>query len=380
MKKYFFLCLTCILFLFAASGCGLRDPVLIGVSVELSGSRGGIGVALRNGAQLAVAQINESGGINGREVQLIIRDDQGDPELAKQVDQELIDQGVVAIVGHVTSQQTEAVYQLVNQSGVILFSPTSSSPFFSGKKDNFFRVMPDNQAFGQSLGWMISTNYNVQNVVSILDIKNQSFVEALWAETRSAFESGGGKVLGEFRYNSDDVDLKALMEQVALLNAEAIVFVASDSDTALMAQYGRMLGLESQYFSSTWAQTDELISKGGASVDGMVLSAVFDPNSQDPAYLEFCDAYREKFQTEPVLGATHAYEAIMVLAEGLRQTGGELDGLAEALSSIQDYQGVQGEISFNLFGDVLRKTYFVMVENREFITVSVVGIGDVELP
>lgn len=363
-----------------AAGCGARDPILIGVAVELSGSRGKIGVGLRNGAQLAVDEINAAGGINGRQIQLIVRDDQGNPEVANQVDQELIDMGVVAIVGHVTSQQTEAVYSLVDRSGVILLSPTSSSPFFSGIEDNFFRVMPDNKAFGQSLGWVISNKYNVHQVIAILDIKNQSFVESLWAETRSALESGGGEVLRELRYNSDSADLKALMEEVAIVDPEAIVFVASDTDTALMAQYGRLLGLDSQYFSSTWAQTDELISKGGSSVEGMVLSAVFDPNSQDPVYLEFCEAYREKFQTEPGLGASHAYESVMILAEGLRQTGGELDGLAEALSGIHNFQGVQGEISFNLFGDVLRKSYFVIVEDREFITVDVVGTEDLVLP
>jgi branched-chain amino acid transport system substrate-binding protein len=362
------------------AGCGTRDSILIGVAVELSGSQGKIGVALRNGAQLAVDEINAAGGINGREIQLVVRDDQGNPELAKQVDQELIDMGVVAIIGHVTSQQTEAVYQLVNQSGVILFSPTSSSPFFSGLNDNFFRVMPDNIAFGQSLGWVIANNYDVQEIVAFLDIKNQSFAESLWTETQSAFESGGGEVLREIRYNSDSANLKALIEEIAEEDPEAILFIASDSDTALMAQYGRLSGLDALYFSSTWAQTDELISKGGSSVEGMVLSAVFDPNSQDSAYLEFFEAYQEKYQTEPSLGASHAYESAMVLAEGLRQTGGRLEGLAEALSGIQDFQGVQGEISFNLFGDVLRKSYFVMIEDREFITVDVIGSEELELP
>lgn len=361
-------------------GCSIRDPILVGVAVELSGSRGKIGVALRDGAQLSVDEINAAGGIRGREIQLIVRDDQGSPAVAKAVDQELIDLGVVAIVGHVTSQQTEAVYDLVNQSGVILISPTSSSPSFTGIKDNFFRVMPDNKAIGKSLGWEISNNYQVQALVAILDIKNQSFVESLWAETRKAFESAGGVVSQVFRYDSDAADLRSLMEAVAGSAPEAIVFVASDTDTALMAQYGRLFGLESLYFSSTWAQTDELIRKGGASVEGMVLSAVFNPNSQDPAYLDFYEAYRERFQIEPGLGASHAYEAILVLAEGLRQTGGELNGLAEALSSIQDYPGVQGKISFNLYGDVLRESYFVMVQDREFITVKIVGIEEIELP
>ena len=107
-----------------------KAPILIGVSVDLSGPSSDLGIALRNGAQLAMEEINNSGGINGREIQLVIKDDQGDPNTALQADQDLIDQEVVAIVGHSTSQQTASVLDLINQNDVLLIGPAASSFFY----------------------------------------------------------------------------------------------------------------------------------------------------------------------------------------------------------------------------------------------------------
>ena len=376
MKKWLFWLFFGTVVLSLLVSCSSSEPILIGVAVELSGSRGKIGVAIRNGAQLAVDQINSEGGINGREIKLIILDDKGNADTALQVDQELIDLGVIAILGHVTSQQTEAVYQLVNEAGVILMGATSSSPKFTGLEDNFFRVMPDNQAFGRSLGTAIGTTYNISRLVSVLDLDNEAFSVSLWENAKEAFEQTGGEVVSEITFSSQSADLDQLMEAVAEIDPEAVLFISSGTDTALMAQYARQKGVESQFFSSTWAQTDQLISKGGASVEGMILSAVFNPNSQNPAYLEFSASYLDKFNTEPVLGSTHAYESMMVLAEGLRKTNGGLEGLAEALSGIRDFAGIQGVFSFDQYGDVVRESYFMMVDDREFVIVDLVSSED----
>jgi branched-chain amino acid transport system substrate-binding protein len=361
-------------------GCRPRDPILIGISVELSGNAGKIGVAVRNGAQLAVEQINAGGGINGREIQVVVRDDQGDPEIARKNDQELIDMGVVAIIGHVTSQQTVSVYDLVNGSGVILFSPTSASPELTGIKDNFFRPMQDNRSFGGALGWVIGSDYGIRELVGVFDLANEAFSMTLWENARITFEAMGGKVIGLYTFQSGVDDLSEVMEEISEIDPEALLFVASDADTALMAQYGRLNGMKARYFSSSWAQTDELIRKGGSAVEGMVLTSLFNPNSQEERFLEFLEAYQQKFKVDPILGSSHAYESVMILAAGLRQTGGELEGLAEALSSIREFPGVQGSITMDEFGDVSRQSYFVVIEDREFQTVDFKGSEEDELP
>ena len=150
-KRSWILNLLALLGVLVLAGCQSTPPIKIGLAVELTGRRADLGVAARDGAVLAVENINANGGVAGRQIELLIMDDQGDPQIARQVDQQLVSQGVVAIVGHLTSEQTAAAFEQMNQAGVVLFSPTSSSGDFSNQADYFFRIMPSNDLMARSL-------------------------------------------------------------------------------------------------------------------------------------------------------------------------------------------------------------------------------------
>jgi branched-chain amino acid transport system substrate-binding protein len=115
-----------------------NEPIIIGFSAQLTGGQAELGVQERNGVQLAVEKINESGGIAGREISLIIHDDLGIPKEAESGDGELIKQGVIAIIGHATSAQTLAGLKVTNPANVIMIAPTVSTPELSGLDDYFF--------------------------------------------------------------------------------------------------------------------------------------------------------------------------------------------------------------------------------------------------
>ncbi len=117
------LSLTCLALL--SSGCSSLAPIRIGFAAELSGKQNELAINLRDGVQLAVDDINASGGIKGRPVELLIEDDLGTPEGAKAAENKLIDAGVVAIVGHLTSGQTAAGYQVATERKTVLISATA---------------------------------------------------------------------------------------------------------------------------------------------------------------------------------------------------------------------------------------------------------------
>ncbi|MBW1797231.1 MAG: ABC transporter substrate-binding protein, partial [Deltaproteobacteria bacterium] len=96
-------------------GCENKKPVKVGFVGGLTGRLSYLGTAGRNGVILAVEEINEAGGINGRPVELITRDDGHDPKVAVKVDRELIGEGVVAIIGHMTSSMSMAALPLINK-------------------------------------------------------------------------------------------------------------------------------------------------------------------------------------------------------------------------------------------------------------------------
>jgi len=116
------------------------DPIRIGFVGGSSGRVADLGISGRDGAILAVEQQNLAGGINGREIRLIIRDDQHNPETAAKVDNELIDEGVLAIIGHMTSDMSMVGVKVANERGVLMLSPTTATDELSGMDDNFFRI------------------------------------------------------------------------------------------------------------------------------------------------------------------------------------------------------------------------------------------------
>ena len=156
------------------SGCAPK-PIKIGLSAEITGTRGELGVMVRNGAQLAVDEINAADGINGRPLELLIRDDQGDPDLAKEVDQDLIDAGVVAIIGHITSGQTAAVIDLANSAEMVLISGSASGSQFNQKDDYFLRTVSSADRTGAVFADYISNTKDIQNISYIFDDQNSVF-------------------------------------------------------------------------------------------------------------------------------------------------------------------------------------------------------------
>jgi len=347
-------------------GCAQQDPIKIGFAGELTGRRSELGVSTRDGAQLAVDEINQRGGINGRPIELIIKDDKGDPETARQVDKALIDQDVVAIIGHITSTQTAAALDQINKAEVVLISPTSSSTLFSDQADYFFRVIPGNELMGIALADHIHHHHGVKQLTGVYDTDNQTFSETLWKAVSAEFEELGGDASQVFTFAGGQTDLEDFMQQVNATQPEALIFIATAVDTALMVQYSRQNNPEILLFSSTWAQTDELLQKGGRAIEGLEMGAAYHPQHPSPAYQEFVKKFKERYRRQPALAASHAYETVIVLAQALKQTKGQAEGLPQALSTIKNLPGLQGNISINEYGDVIREAYIVEVKDGQF--------------
>lgn len=120
--------------------CQKTEPVKIGFVATLTGRDAELGTDCRDGALLAVEDANLEGGVEGRPVELLIRDDKQDWSKAVEADQELARLGCQVIVGHMTSSMCEAAMPWLSTSGIAMISPTATSEEFSGRKDHFYRT------------------------------------------------------------------------------------------------------------------------------------------------------------------------------------------------------------------------------------------------
>ena len=351
------------------SGCTSKEPVRIGFAGELTGRQAELSVQGRNGAQLAVEQINAAGGIaGGRMLEMVVRDDLGTAEGAKQADRELMAAGVVAIVGHSTSSQTLAGLAVTEPAGMVMVSGTTSTDVLSGKEDHFFRVIQTLRERACGMARHIYQVRGVRRTAVIYDLDNEAYSRSYLEIFQQEFRSLGGEVSEHSFRSSRQENFDALLAGIRASNAGAAMLIASDMDTALLAQRMRLMQWPVPLFCSAWAQTEALLHNGGQAIEGMELEETFPMNSPKAAFLEFRQRYQARFGNPPSFSAALHYEAVQVLATALNKTGGKAAGLEPALTGIRDFSGLVDVFSLNRYGDAVRPYYMAVIRNGQFIS------------
>lgn len=344
-----------------------KGPVKIGYSGQLTGYQAEMGIQERNGAVLAVEEINEAGGVAGRPLVLLVRDDLGTPEGAQSADSDLIAKGVVAIIGHPTSGQTIEGLKVTKPAGILMISPTASTLELSGKDDLFFRLIPTSSERADAFARHIYERRNLTRLAIIYDTDNTAYSLPYRDALATKFCAIGGDITGEINFSSSrQPDFSPMIPRLRDTGADGLFIIANDYDTALIAQHARIQGWDVPLFTSGWAQTETLLASGGNAVEGMEIEQAFQMDSQDPDFILFENNYRERFGRGPSFPAVFSYEAVKVLATALEKTNGETTGLTEALLDTQEFAGIIDSFSFDKYGDVIRPYYMSSIHNGEY--------------
>jgi branched-chain amino acid transport system substrate-binding protein len=344
-------------------------PLLVGVAATLTGNNAELGIQTRNGVALALEDFNARGGIEGRPVKLVIKDDQSTPEGAVAAATFLLEQGVCAIVGHSTSAQTMAGLKVTDPAGTVMISPTASTTALSGKDDFFFRVVDVSATRAEILGRNIHDNRGCATISFVYDTVNRPFTQSFVDAVRKGFENAGGKVLDSLPFDSGaDPDFLAITERLGQTAPEAVCIVASDINTALVSQRIRLAELDAQLFTSSLAFTPRLLSHGGSAVEGISTIQSLWVNEDNPAYFSYMERYRETYGERAAFGAVFGYEAGMILFEALKETGGRGgEPLKQALLGLEPRRVLTETISFDAYGDVSRPYSLLRVRNGKFV-------------
>ncbi len=357
--------------LWLLASCSAEGPILVGFSGQLTGRHADLGVQGRDGAQLAVDEINQGGGPAGRQLKLIVRDDRGSPDGAREADRELAREGVVAIIGHMTSSQSVAAVPLINKLGVLMISPTTSTSQLSGLDDNFFRVQPVVTTAARDLARVAMKRRGVSRVAIAADADNRAYSQVFDRAFSQALKAAGGQVSVRIYFSSSaKPDFAEMIRRLRGEGSEGLLIIASAMDTALIAQQARLQGWQAPLFSSGWAQTEAMIHNGGKAVEGILIVADYDSNSKSPALQKFRRRFHQRFDREPTFAAAQAFEAVKVLAAALARTEGSPRGLKKALLATKDFPGLVGKISLDRYGDVQRTKFLLTVREGKFRTLA----------
>lgn len=337
--------------LFAASCSG---AIPVGAVISRTGAASVYGEKVQRGLDLALQEINASGGYHGRKLELIYRDDATDPETGLRVTQELIrDEGVRVIVGPLVSSVTLAVAPACEASHTVLLSPTASAPQITGAGEYIFRNYPSDVLEGASMA-RFARDIGLERVV-IMALDNE-FGSGLKAVFTQQYQSTSRRVLRAFDFRESDVQaFDPMVQEVAALSPDGLYIVGYLSDVAELLRRVRASGIRAVVLGAS-SVTEEIAELAGAAAEDLVFpQTTFDPESGDPAVRTFVRAYREAFDEEPDTYAAHGYDALKLLLLGMERGGSpHPDDIRRGLLGIDSYLGASGSAAFDDNGDVIQ--------------------------
>lgn len=345
----------------AVSACDLsHDPIRIGLAGSLSDP---VGAPMKRAAELAIEEINAAGGIRGRPLALLERDDYADPDSAVFVATDLYEAGVSAVIGHLFSGMTLAAAPVYNggPNPVAAISPSSSSPDVSTAGEYTFRICPSDLAHGVALArWVYDTLRLERGAVLYL---NDQYGRGVRQTFVRDFTRRGGTLVSIDPYLDDTPDVGPYLDRLVRLGGAGFLLVAGNRGEAEeILRQARSRGLNIPVLGGDGL---EGIEEAGAIADGVYLSSAYLPTIATPSNRAFIQAYRKKFPGAglPNQPAAATYDAVYLLRDVIARAGpGREDvrrTLAQVGSETPAFKGVTGTIAFDMRGDVPNQAVYI---------------------
>lgn len=357
----------CLLLLAALAACGPAEPVRIGFVGGLSDRNSDVGQSGHEGAVLAVEQWNRAGGIRGRPIELVARDDAQRRDSAERAADELAAAKVEAVIGPFTSGMAVVVAPRLAKDGILVVSPTTTSMDLVGKDDNLVRLNGSTRDYARAYAKALRQR-GLRHVAAAWDTRNRAYSESWLGEFRAAMVAEGGEVTAHVPFESDPgTDFGAIVGDLLLARPDGLFFIAGALDVARLAQHARKRAPGLAIGAAEWASTGHLLELGGKMVEGLFIVQQFDPSDTSPAFVAFREAYFNRFQHLPGYAAVAAYDAAQALFTALaKRKSGET--AKQALLANGPYAGLQQSIAFDATGDTQRRMFFSEVrEGRYFL-------------
>ncbi len=377
-KKHLILSLVLILS-FALASCGTQpssqvgnktDPIKVGVIAPLTGSQASIGTAVVKGINLAAKKINESGGINGRQLEMVTLDDRNTPDEAVSAARRLISESNVnVILGSVGSSSTLAIQQLTMQQGVLLITPVSLAPKLSQVGDKFFfRVSATASNREASFTKFITEKLNVKTIAFLSS--NEDLGRATVEAATKGYEAAGHpKVIYTGFYDPSATSFTTELNKIKALNPDALYIVADSVKAATIVKQARLLDMHPILLASGEAATQEFVRLAEGAGEGIYVPLDWSVSFDDPKSVEFLKAYKEEYNSLPETKfAVQGWEATWILAEAMHRTANNLTAttISDEMRKT-NWLGPRGLWTFNDAGDPVITTYVSKLAGSSFV-------------
>ena len=372
MKKIA-LVLAAMLLLVPLSACNQEDEntILIGGLAPLTGDVAVYGIAVRNAADLAFEEINEKGGILGKQIKYQCEDEKGDPTEAVNAFNKLMNnENIVAFLGDVTTKPTLAVAPLAAEEGIPMITPTATHVDVTKAGDNIFRSCFIDPFQGSMMAVFAKENLNVQKVAIIYNTSDD-YSDGLHESFKEKAEELGMEVVAIKGYSKDATDFNAELTAIQAEDPDAIYVPDYYGTDALIATQARALGFNKPLLGCDgWdGVLDVLAEEKYSVVNNVYFTNHYFVGDTDEKVKAFVANYEKKYGVKPNALAALAYDAAYILANAIEAAGStDWAAINEELAKT-NYAGVSGNISYGdgtYVGDPTKDVTVIKIDNGEY--------------
>jgi branched-chain amino acid transport system substrate-binding protein len=345
-----------------ATQAAAQDKLKVGILTTLSGPPAALGVQQRNGFQLALKTLG--GKLGGREVELIVQDDELKPDVAVGKAKAFVERDKVDfVVGPIFSNILIAMMKPVTDSGVVLISPNAGTSNFAGKDCNasFFVTSYQNDQNAETMG-----KYAQDNGVkkAFLIAPNYQAGKDELAGFKRDFK---GQIADEVYVPLGQLDYSAELTKIAAASPDAIfAFLPGGMGVNFVKQF-RQAGLADKVkFLSAFTVDESTLPAQQDAALGFLGGANWAPNLDNPQNKAFVEAYLKEYNAVPASYAFQAYDAALLIDSALKATGGKTDNKDALRAAIKkaDFKSLRGKFKFNTNHYPIQDFYVVKVAKR----------------
>lgn len=329
-----------------AAGCKAALPaVRIGGIFPLSGNAAVFGTETMNGVLLAVAEINSSGGVNGRRIELVCEDDAGTPELtAAAFDKLTTEDGASIVIGSVTSGCAMAIAAMAQERGVVLLAPSATAEALTAAGGYVFRACFTDRFHGTAAAAFAARSLGARTAAVLYN--GASYPSSALKDSFSAsFQKEGGTIAAASAYSPDASDFGAQTALVKNSGADIVYIPDHYNTAALIAKRLRAEGVNAAIMGADgW---DGAAAGAGDEAVGAFYTRQHAPDSTEPRAVEFAAAYGAKYGESPDYYAALGYDSVLLLRDAIILAGSaEAFAVRDALAAVNGSY-VTGKFAFD---------------------------------
>jgi branched-chain amino acid transport system substrate-binding protein len=343
-----------------------KDEVKFGFVAALSGKYSYLGHDVLNGIKLALDEVDYK--INDKLIHLIEKDDQQNKDKALEIIKGFQKDNIPIVFGNTTSSMAKiSINSIKDNNKILLISSTASSSEFTNIDDNFIRTQVAHSTKGFNVLSKHLFKNDIKSLVLVYDSKNKIYSNNYLINFQESFINNGGK---KFIKTIDiNTNFKTIAKNIQEVDVDGIVIVANSIDSSKLIQFLRVNKIDKRVIITGWAKTKEFLQNGGKRVNDVILTASYDDESNSSLYLDFKKRYFDKYKTKPSIFSAQAYETAKIILS-IIQENQQVEFLKQNIIDKKVFDGLQGKIVFNKYGDVFRENFLFEIKNGKYLKID----------